>query len=269
MKKKTMIDIYGLVAWIILLVVSAAATAHGEYEIVWSTIDGGGGQSSGGPYVLTGTIGQPDAGYSEGGSYELLGGFWPGGQVQAGISATVTLDNLWMYQNLPGAIGSKLTVSVSITDDPYGNTSYSYQWEFMMPADVSIAPTTVDGGGSSDAFWTFAARGCNEPTGISDSGLPFTVKVIVTGNDYGNTGTAEAQFGIALLGDINNNSVVNAADRGIINAFWRTGAAGPFTLRDCDINCNSVVNAADRGIANAIWRGALGQNSVSAPCPFR
>jgi len=39
----------------------------------------GGGRSSGGPYVLTGTIGQPDAAWSSGGNYELLGGFWPGG----------------------------------------------------------------------------------------------------------------------------------------------------------------------------------------------
>jgi hypothetical protein len=29
--------------------------------------------------VLTGTIGQPDAGYSADARYELLGGFWPGG----------------------------------------------------------------------------------------------------------------------------------------------------------------------------------------------
>jgi hypothetical protein len=49
------------------------------YELSWYTIDGGGGQSSGGQYVLTGTIGQPDAAYSAGGNYELLGGFWPGG----------------------------------------------------------------------------------------------------------------------------------------------------------------------------------------------
>jgi len=53
--------------------------AYGDYKIVWSTIDGGGGQSSGGQYILNGTIGQPDAGYSSGGNYELLGGFWPGG----------------------------------------------------------------------------------------------------------------------------------------------------------------------------------------------
>ena len=50
-----------------------------QYSIDWYTIDGGGGQSAGGQYKLTGTIGQPDASYSEGDNYELLGGFWPGG----------------------------------------------------------------------------------------------------------------------------------------------------------------------------------------------
>jgi hypothetical protein len=48
------------------------------YELSWYTIDGG-GVSSGGQYVLTGTIGQPDAAYSSSEKYELLGGFWPGG----------------------------------------------------------------------------------------------------------------------------------------------------------------------------------------------
>jgi hypothetical protein len=64
---------------LILATLVFASVASGDYQIVWSTIDGGGGQSSGGQYVLTGTIGQPDAGYSAGGNYELLGGFWPGG----------------------------------------------------------------------------------------------------------------------------------------------------------------------------------------------
>jgi hypothetical protein len=65
-----------------LLVVCLLMTspALSQYEISWYTTDGGGGTSSGGQYVLTGTIGQPDADWSEGGSYELLGGFWPGGQ---------------------------------------------------------------------------------------------------------------------------------------------------------------------------------------------
>ena len=56
-----------------------AVPALGDYELNWSTIDGGGGRSTGGPYTLTGTIGQPDADWCSGGSYEVLGGFWPGG----------------------------------------------------------------------------------------------------------------------------------------------------------------------------------------------
>ncbi len=64
---------------IVLLVLILSLPAPADYELSWSTIDGGGGVSSGGQYVLTGTIGQPDAAWSSGGQYELLGGFWPGG----------------------------------------------------------------------------------------------------------------------------------------------------------------------------------------------
>jgi len=75
-KRKTRAGISRSAVWIMLLMISAAS---GQYELSWYTIDGGGGQSSGGAYTLTGTIGQPDAAWSSGGSYELLGGFWPGG----------------------------------------------------------------------------------------------------------------------------------------------------------------------------------------------
>ena len=64
---------------IVLLVLILTLPSLADYEISWSTIDGGGGRSSGGEYELLSTIGQPDAAYSAGGNYELLGGFWPGG----------------------------------------------------------------------------------------------------------------------------------------------------------------------------------------------
>lgn len=67
-----------LILNIIALTIFASA-GFCDYQIVWSTVDGGGGTSAGGQYSLTGTIGQPDAGSSAGGSYEMLGGFWPGG----------------------------------------------------------------------------------------------------------------------------------------------------------------------------------------------
>ncbi len=65
---------------VVLLIVPSSAWAQtgGDYELSLSTIDGGGGVSSGGQYIVRGTIGQPDAAYSEGGPYEVLGGFWPG-----------------------------------------------------------------------------------------------------------------------------------------------------------------------------------------------
>jgi hypothetical protein len=50
--------------------------AWGQYSIDWSTIDGGGGTSTGGVYSVSGTIGQPDAGTMNGGNYTLAGGFW-------------------------------------------------------------------------------------------------------------------------------------------------------------------------------------------------
>lgn len=79
MKKKWTTDMPCSVVSILMLMALATSTVSAQYELSWYTIDGGGGRSSGGPYTLSGTIGQPDAAYSAGGGFELLGGFWPGG----------------------------------------------------------------------------------------------------------------------------------------------------------------------------------------------
>jgi hypothetical protein len=50
--------------------------AWGQYAVDWSTIDGGGGTSTGGVYSVSGTIGQPDAGQMSGGQFTLVSGFW-------------------------------------------------------------------------------------------------------------------------------------------------------------------------------------------------
>lgn len=51
-----------------------------SYNLSWWTVDGGGGTSTGGSYILNGTLGQPDAGtVASGGGYTLAGGFWHGG----------------------------------------------------------------------------------------------------------------------------------------------------------------------------------------------
>ncbi|MHC4500771.1 MAG: hypothetical protein ACYS83_09675 [Planctomycetota bacterium] len=64
---------------VLLLIPFASAQSGGDYDLSWSTIDGGGGTSTGGQYIVRGTVGQPDAAYSAGGQYEVVGGFWAGG----------------------------------------------------------------------------------------------------------------------------------------------------------------------------------------------
>lgn len=66
------------VVCLLILSIPALSQTGGRYNLSWNTIDGGGGVSSGGQYILRGTIGQPDAGYMAGGDYEMVGGFWSG-----------------------------------------------------------------------------------------------------------------------------------------------------------------------------------------------
>jgi hypothetical protein len=69
-----------LIALLLIPVLASVITAYaaGVYEIDWWTVDGGGGvsQSSGGDYILQGTVGQFDVGSSQAGEYQLEGGFW-------------------------------------------------------------------------------------------------------------------------------------------------------------------------------------------------
>lgn len=77
----TMNNTIFLAATLILSLASSAAL-RGDIRIDWYTIDGGGEMfSTGGSFELGGTIGQPDAGPGSagmtGGSFSLIGGFWP------------------------------------------------------------------------------------------------------------------------------------------------------------------------------------------------
>ena len=69
-------------------------TGSASFDLSWFTVDGGGGSSGGGPYTLSGTIGQPDAGVLSDGDYTLAGGFWGGGgAVQYCIYLPLVLRN--------------------------------------------------------------------------------------------------------------------------------------------------------------------------------
>ncbi len=65
-----------LLSSIAALAFCASACLAADYSIDWSTIDGGGGTSTGSVFAVSGTIGQPDAGTMSSGNYTLQGGFW-------------------------------------------------------------------------------------------------------------------------------------------------------------------------------------------------
>jgi hypothetical protein len=120
---------------LVLLPCAFCLRAFGQYSIDWSTIDGGGGTSTGGVYSVSGTVGQPDAGAMSGGPYTLSGGFWgvvaavqtPGAPLLS-ISANSQLSTINVSWPLP-ANGWILewTNRVDTVSGPWPQVSPPYQ----------------------------------------------------------------------------------------------------------------------------------------------
>lgn len=116
----------------VLTLAMMALMAHAQsYSVDWYTIDGGGGTSTGGVYSVTGTIGQPDAGYMSGGNYSINGGFWgviaavqtPGAPLlSVSLTSTNTVLVAWLYPSMGfnlqqnSALGT--TNWLSVTNSP-------------------------------------------------------------------------------------------------------------------------------------------------------
>lgn len=72
--KRAVVFVISLLTLLALTWTALAQTGDG-YDLSWSTVDGGGRESSGGNYTLMSAAGQPDAGVLSGGDYTLQGGF--------------------------------------------------------------------------------------------------------------------------------------------------------------------------------------------------
>ena len=93
------------------------AQSGGDYEIGWSTIDGGGGTSNGEPYSLSGTIGQPDAGRMAGGEYDLTGGFWFGSGCIVDFEDLLNFVTDWLN---PGDVDANLDGQNGVNLEDFG-----------------------------------------------------------------------------------------------------------------------------------------------------
>lgn len=67
------------------------ASAHGQLAVSSSVVAGGGGTSSGGPFTVSGTIGQPVVGLSSGGTLVVASGFWNSVTSACGLADVASL----------------------------------------------------------------------------------------------------------------------------------------------------------------------------------
>jgi hypothetical protein len=108
----------------LLFLFCLAATAQ-SYTIDWYKIAGGGGTSTGGTYVVNGTIGQPDAsGAMTGGPFSLTGGYWS----MISVVQTAGIPNLIIVPNGPNSVKILWPNSGSYTLQQNNNLATATGW---------------------------------------------------------------------------------------------------------------------------------------------
>jgi hypothetical protein len=104
-----------------VLFLAWAVSAQSQYSIDWTSLDAGGGASTGGVYTVSGTIGQPDAGTMTGGSFALTGGFWgliAAVQTRGAPYLSIARTNNSARLTWPAAAGYTLEQTVSLPCSP-------------------------------------------------------------------------------------------------------------------------------------------------------
>ncbi len=112
------------------------------FTLDWSTIDGGGGTSTGSVYSVSGTIGQPDAGGPmTNGQYSVTGGFWAlpttvqvvGAPTLAIVPATPGNATISWTPNTPGFV---LQETLSLTPTNWVNSVSGATNPISVPATL-------------------------------------------------------------------------------------------------------------------------------------
>jgi hypothetical protein len=112
---------------LLLSLAGSALQAQTNWTINWSSINGGGGASTGGVYSVSGTIGQQDGyGPMTGGNYALTGGFWSLYAVQTPGAPLLTITYSGNHATVSwpsSATGWTLQTNRNLSTPKWGNYS--------------------------------------------------------------------------------------------------------------------------------------------------
>jgi uncharacterized repeat protein (TIGR01451 family) len=220
------------VAAVALLATDAAAQ---PYEVSWWTVDGGGGSSAAGPYVLTGTAGQPDAGGPFAGSpYGLHSGFWSlaaGGSIgpQADLGITKTDGQA---TSVPGQ-----SVTYTIVAGNGGPSA-------VTAATVSDAPPAA----LSGVTWTCVASAGSSCPPSGSGPISASVDLLVNGSA---TFTMNGVVAPGATGTLANTASIGAP----------AGVLDPAAANNAATDTNTLTPLADLGIAIADSPDPVGQGA--------
>jgi len=169
----------------------------------------------------------------------------------------------YVYENL--AMGTNCTTSLNamVTADPMSNQSYSYSWSIAAPADrVGAAFTAVSGEDTANAVFRAPFRPAYSP-----GGMTYIATVTVTGDDFGNIGTATVPITVRVLGDVNGDGCTNSTDVAIITDVVDGEITDLAIITAADINCDGANTAADQQIAFSVANDFDGNGAGGACNP--
>jgi uncharacterized repeat protein (TIGR01451 family) len=206
------------------------------YDVSWYTVDGGGGTSSGGSYVLSGTAGQPDAGGPfAGGTYGLHSGFW---SIAAG-----------------GAIGPQADLSVTKTDGqatavPGQGATYTIVAGNAGPNAVTGATVTdTPPAALTNVNWTCSASPGSSCPASGAGSIAASVNLLVGGTA---TFTMTATIAPDATGTLVNTASIGAPG----------GVLDPLAINNAATDTNTLVPSADLGLSVTDTPDPIGQGGL-------
>jgi hypothetical protein len=246
---------------ILILTIAAgslfAPSTHAQFAIDWFTIAGGGGTSTGGPYAVSGTIGQPITGESTGGTFTIEAGFWSVESLIGGTAGIESADSLGQH-GAQGRINLPLNLAGQPTSDPrltvkeilvvFGIPVQPSEGN-LIPAQVIVtsSPST-----SIPAYTLSFAEGGNigqELTILFSQPLPdqhryrISFEQFVDADGDPLSGDTDLEFRV-LQGDANNNGAVTATDVSFVRSRINETAAFGATSR-ADVNMSGSITGPD------------------------
>ncbi len=177
------------------------------------------------------------------------------------IAISVQSDRAWVYENLDGISDCGVVFSAAVLDDPFPNTSYTYQWTISPPGDRPMANfVEVSGAASHEATFSAPARPGYSPSAESHSAL-----VSVTGDQYGNVGEASLLIWVRTLGDVNGDGCVSAVDSAVVQAVEDGTETDPALVDAADVNCDGSVSGVDAQIVASVVADFDGNGAGACP----